>query len=233
VDACDNSAWYNYTIRVVDTTAPEVQWTPSAPQNGTFTCDYPEAPIPTVSDNCGGGDYTLVESPESGSCDLVSSLTRTWTFFDACGNTFTVTQVLTLEHTQPPVVTPEPEDLSLECDQDIPTQEVSAQDECQNPLSAPLSESRTDGSCLYSYTINRVWTATDDCGLTNSVDQVITVSDTTPPDFPNRPADRTLEFECSDYPFDNVSATDNCGDAHLTTSRTEVGRRCLYDFERC
>ncbi|MBL0113850.1 MAG: hypothetical protein IPP42_24800 [Saprospiraceae bacterium] len=44
------------------------------------------------------------------------------------------------------------------------------------------TDSRTNGTCPYNYTINRTWTATDSCGnISLPCSQVITVLDTIKP----------------------------------------------------
>ncbi|MEZ4950504.1 MAG: hypothetical protein R2784_14125 [Saprospiraceae bacterium] len=42
---------------------------------------------------------------------------------------------------------------------------------------------------------SRFWTATDDCGNTNSVSQVITIQDSEAPILSNVPADVTIECD--------------------------------------
>jgi len=70
--------------------------------------------------------------------------------------------------------------------------------------------------CAYEYM--RTWTATDDCGNSTVVTQVVVVNDNTPPVITSCPAD--YEVQCFDdvLPCDvsDVIASDNCGDVTIT-----------------
>ena len=68
---------------------------------------------------------------------------------------------------------------------------------------------------LGNYTITRIFTVTDDAGNSTTQTQVITVQDTTNPEFTYVPADVTIE--CSAADLDDVlteesMASDNCGE---------------------
>ena len=56
-----------------------------------------------------------------------------------------------------------------------------------------MSSETIAGDCAGSYTIERTFTATDDCGNSTSATQTITVEDTTAPEFTSVPADYTAE----------------------------------------
>ncbi|MBK9338730.1 MAG: hypothetical protein IPM98_20240 [Lewinellaceae bacterium] len=74
-----------------------------------------------------------------------------------------------------------------------------------------LGQVRTDGNCLYNYTLTRTWKATDLCGNSTLKAQVITVQDTQPPTFTNPPADLTVcAPDCVPFPV-TPNAIDNCG----------------------
>ncbi|MBK7342568.1 MAG: hypothetical protein IPJ06_05335 [Saprospiraceae bacterium] len=68
--------------------------------------------------------------------------------------------------------------------------------------------------------VDRLWTATDNCGNTATGQQTISVGDNTPPVFTVTPSDLTVE--CSAVPpVANVTATDNC-DVNVTVTYNEV-----------
>ena len=96
---------------------------------------------------------------------------------------------------------------------------ASATDNC-GEVTIDVVETTIAGDCAGDYTIEREFTATDDCGNATSATQTITIIDTTSPVFTSIPADYTAE--CSDdHPMDAASATDNCG---------EVIDRCSRDY---
>ena len=88
-------------------------------------------------------------------------------------------------------------------------------------VSIEVSSETIAGDCAGSYTIERTFTATDDCGNSTSATQTITVEDTTAPEFTSVPADYTAE--CSDeLILDDASASDNCGAVSIEVSSETV-----------
>ena len=65
-------------------------------------------------------------------------------------------------------------------------------------LTIDVVQVTTPGDATGNYTITRTFTATDDAGNSSQAEQVITVEDTTAPDFLTIPADTTIE--CSSRP---------------------------------
>src|SRR5579859_7480571 len=100
---------------------------------------------------------------------------------DACGNSASAVQTITVHDTTPPTITAPPS-LVLECPADTTTNNTGvavAQDGCS---SVTLSYSDVvSNTCGASSIITRTWTATDACGNSASAVQTITVQDTTPP----------------------------------------------------
>ena len=60
----------------------------------------------------------------------------------------------------------------------------TATDNCDGDVDIAYDgETRIDGVCADTYTLERTWTATDNCGNSTSVTQTIEVQDTTDPVF--------------------------------------------------
>ncbi|HRP61745.1 MAG TPA: HYR domain-containing protein [Phycisphaerales bacterium] len=125
----------------------------------------------------------------------------------------------------PPVISP-PADVTIECDQ--PTAPggsgppaATAADNCGAP-SLAYADTVFAGPCEYSYTISRVWTATDSCGLTDTHTQIITVEDSTPPVISGMPSNITVYAEagfCSAVvSWIEPTAVDNCGDVFISST---------------
>ena len=68
-------------------------------------------------------------------------------------------------------------------------------DNCDTDVTITYSETRTDGPCVDSYTLTRVWTATDNCGNSSTQSQLVTVQDTQDPVLANVPANITVECD--------------------------------------
>ncbi|HRW75698.1 MAG TPA: Calx-beta domain-containing protein, partial [Saprospiraceae bacterium] len=74
--------------------------------------------------------YSFSEVFTPGACLGEGVLTRTWTATDACGNTATHTQTITIEDNTPPSFDGIPETLTVECDDVPPAEDVFAADGC-------------------------------------------------------------------------------------------------------
>jgi len=102
---------------------------------------------------------------------------------------------------------------------------VSTDDNCDENPSVTLVETQKDGSCGYDFTIIRTYTVTDDCGNDNSVTQKAVVYDDTPPTLSDIPDHTTIECDES-ISVVELTATDNCGPAHVTSEETKVDGSC-------
>ena len=71
------------------------------------------------TDNCDpAGSVTGTDSAPSGTCPAV--ITRTWIVTDACGNTATATQTITILDQTAPVFVAPPANATVECIGDVP-----------------------------------------------------------------------------------------------------------------
>ena len=221
-DACGNTESKDQTITVEDTTNP----TFTVPGDLTIECDQDETDLTLTgdvtdeADNCDGsiGEATYSDSVAAGSCGGNYVITRTWTLSDACGNTESKDQTITVEDTTNPTFTV-PGDLTIECDQDETdltlTGDVTDEaDNCDGSIGeATYSDSVAAGSCGGNYVITRTWILSDECGNTESKDQTITVEDTTNPTF-TVPGDLTIECDQDETDLtltgDVTDEADNC-----------------------
>ena len=149
-------------------------------------------------------------------CEDAYILTRTWVATDDCGNSNTKVQNITVEDNQKPTIVGIPADLTVECDvvPGIPNPTIT--DNCDNDITISFNETRADGACFDVYTLTRTWTATDNCGNTETKIQTILVEDTTNPILTGIPSDATVH--CDEIPaIANPNATDNCDTNVLIT----------------
>ena len=92
--------------------------------------------------------------------------------------------------------------------------------QCQSSNDVPVifTENSTPGACPQEQTITRIWSAMDECGNNVTHTQVITVVDTTIPEFCNAPTDITVDC-LQDVPVAEVlGATDNCDFSGMSSS---------------
>ena len=212
VDGCGHASIASQQINVNDTTAPVFT---NCPESFTMECSDPAAPVAEgieAIDNCSGDVVVayLGEVAEGDAC--LTTLTRTWSATDICGNRATCVQVITVVDTTAPVLSNLPEgEITVECDAVPAAAGVSIADNCDLNPTLVYNEERIDGNCPGYYTLVRSWYGYDQCQNNSSTyTQTIHVQDTTAPTFD------AYEFyahiECDQIPA-LISATDNCGAA--------------------
>ncbi|MEQ1911071.1 MAG: HYR domain-containing protein, partial [Vicinamibacterales bacterium] len=160
------------------------------PADAAASCDnIPAAATVTATDNCDDSPSVSLDEQSTQSTDLEScahysyTITRTWTATDACGNTSTGVQVITVSDNSDPVISC-PAAITINCeDSQLPanTGTATATDNCDNSPAITYADAIVGGNCAGNYTINRTWTATDACGNSSTCLQVITVHDVTGP----------------------------------------------------
>jgi len=172
-------------------------WTTSCP-GGTFDDASSVTPILTL-DSAAGSVCPL-------SCDVTLLVTDQDGAFDSA------TAGVTVEDSDAPELLGVPADETVECDAVPPPATVTAIDTCDPSPEVVFTEVLIGGTCPDSYTLERTWTATDECGNSTSQTQIITVVDTTAPVLAGVPPDETVECDAVPPPA-MVTATDNCDES--------------------
>ena len=232
-DNCGNTRSASQRITVRDTQKPVFT---SIPSNITLACynNLPPLGIPTAEDNCDRSVSITYQGQtlKNVSCTNIVDVHRTWIATDNCGNTSIATQIIVVQDTIAPVFTSVPPNVTLECSSNIPFPGVStATDNCAGAAQVNfIGEFRTDGNCLYNYTITRTWRAVDICGNSKTATQIITVTDTQAPLFNNPPENTTVS--CLAIPTVPVLlAQDNCGPAPVIyMGQTQTPGDCSTGF---
>ena len=245
-DLCGLTTTHQQIITVIDTTAPT--FTSVLPDDKTVECDAIGDPvILTATDTCGTAivSFTEVTSTDS-NCENNYTLTRTWTATDLCGLTSTHQQIITVIDTTAPTFTSVlPEDKTVECDAIGDAEIVTATDTCGTAIVSFTEVTSTDNNCENNYTLTRTWTATDLCGLTSTHQQIITVIDTTAPEFSTEPTDYTANCDTVTMDFESWIATnagaeayDNCSNSEtliwtteIVSSSTDCGTTYVINFK--
>ncbi|WP_425075577.1 gliding motility-associated C-terminal domain-containing protein [Psychroserpens sp. S379A] len=220
VDECGNETSLNQTITVEDTSAP----TFTAPDNITIECDQDATDLTLTgdvtdeADNCSSNlEATYTDSVAQGDCANESIITRTWTLVDECGNETSLNQTITVEDTTAPTFTA-PDNITIECDQDPTdlalTGDVTDEtDNCSTGLEATFTDNSEGSDCANESIITRTWTLVDECGNETSLNQIITVEDTTAPTF-TVPDNITIDCNQDSNDFtitgDVTDEADNC-----------------------
>ena len=223
-DASGNSSTCSQTITVVDNTPPVI----ICPPNVSIACDAPAGymvhGMATATDVCDPNPVvTHNDVIIPGNCTGNSTIVRTWTATDDCGNSSTCSQTIARTDTTPPVITC-PANVTIDCTADTSpanTGMATAVDNCNTIPTITSSDVTTPGACPQEMTITRTWVATDACGNSSMCTQTITVDDSTPPVAPANPT--TLTIQClSDVPAQTeMTAPDDCG-GNITVLPTDV-----------
>ena len=231
IDDCGNTALAVQVIQVVDNVPPALQNVPASYTANCATFSYPNLPTNVIAtDNCQVPPTVNVsEQTIPGSCPGNYQIRRTWTATDACGNTATATQVITVVDTTPPVFVSTPQDLTANCNNIPPAPMLQATDACSAPVNITLSTANQTGGCPI---IVRTWVATDACGNSVTAVQRITVVDTQPPVINGVPPGGPVS--CNNIPpVPTPTATDNCDDnVEISMNESMIGNGCQYTLIR-
>ncbi|MFK8055683.1 MAG: gliding motility-associated C-terminal domain-containing protein [Saprospiraceae bacterium] len=230
VDNCGNTAIASQTVSVGDRAEPTFTNVPAAV---TISCDG-EVPTeqPVAIDNCDDNvNITEAQTTETGDCTDSYKVVRTWTATDDCGNVAMASQVVTVEDSTSPEFVSVPPAVSISCDQELPTTQPRANDNCDTEVDITERTDRDRGNCGSSYTVTRIWTATDNCGNTATATQLVTVEDNTPPVFANVPASVTILCDES-APDNEPTATDNCDDeVRIRSNEERIDGGCADSYQ--
>lgn len=219
MDFCDNESIAQKVIEVVDTTGPVFSYVAAS---AIIECgsDIPSSGA-VAADACSLTDVNMVETSQDGDCDQEYTITRTYTATDECGNTTVAIQTIEVVDSTAPVFTFVPENITIECDQNVPASQAFATDNC-GMVDITINDILFETECDQEYSLVRVFTATDECGNSETAQQIITVVDTTAPVLSGTPSS-VLVLNCDDAipaPAD-VTVFDNC-DQNVEVVYTET-----------
>jgi hypothetical protein len=110
-DACLNATTCLQYIFIQDMTPPML----SCPADRTIECGDPVTDMATATDDCDEDVFVTLVDEDIVDGECTSTITRTYQAWDACGQTATCQQVITVEdNTAPEVLC---EDVTIECDE--------------------------------------------------------------------------------------------------------------------
>ncbi|MCO6484212.1 MAG: gliding motility-associated C-terminal domain-containing protein, partial [Saprospiraceae bacterium] len=159
-----------------------------------------------------------------GICADQYTLIITWTATDACGQSISAQQHVTLVDQTAPVFSLVPVSVTVECDNLPLVPEVGthviASDLCDSSVKYMTGETVIPGHCKNAFQIVRTWTAIDNCGNSSTAQHSVTVIDTQAPAFENLPSDLTLDCSEAVPAAMGVEVKDNC-DAQVSFTLTE------------
>ena len=176
IDTCGNESSCIQVISFNDQLAPTI----SCVNDTTVNCidggtGSDITGIPVAQDECSDVSLMYSDGPFQGNCPLF--FIRTWTASDACNNSTSCTQQITVIDLEVPILTC-PADITINCafattDPQY-TGSATATDQCLD-----VTVSYTDGPItgLCPKSLIRTWIAVDLCGNTSTCDQQILIED--------------------------------------------------------
>lgn len=220
-DGCGNTATAQQVVTVIDNEGPSFEGVPATIEIGCN--DITPAADVVALDAC--GTVTMSHEDVSQFLPCGGLIIRTYTAQDACGNSTSFTQSILIEDNEGPVFENVPADVNLACGTDVPPVQLpGAFDECSQAVEVTFEEFTEVGFCAGSFSISRVFTATDLCGNSSTVTQTIFFNDNVPPVFDEFAAE--VVVACSEVDQISVTATDNCGSAQITFEDVFVPGSC-------
>ena len=183
-DNCGNVGVQSQTVSYTrDTELPVITLAAA----GALTCNPTAAEIEaafgaaSVSDNCSQNLIAQGVVGQEGGQGCSFQTTKNWTVTDGCGNVGVQSQTVSYTRdTTAPVFDPLPAPSTIQCGNAPVFAQAFATDACDASVTLTSSDSSVpSGICTVVWT--RTWTATDDCGNSQTATQTISVTDSTPP----------------------------------------------------
>ena len=219
-DNCGNTADTTIVYTIVDTTAPV--WNGEGFET-TISCGTAiNLILPTATDVCSGDEVEVTSTFEvlPGSCPSNYTEVYTYTATDLCGNASEPLVIsITYVDEVAPEWTSEVQGTEVSCDEveNLVFEVPSAFDFCSE-FEISTETDIIEGNCANSYTIVKIYTATDACGNVSSPYYVYyNVFDLEAPVFETELSDISLECPTTIVPVD-VVVTDNCSTFDVTTN---------------
>lgn len=186
-DSCGNSFSQVQEIDIVNLFNPSVV----APDNIQIDCSAVSDPsntgTATVSGVCDPAlTATFTDTISGNGCNQL--ITRTWTATNACGNSGSDIQTITLTDSAAPTLEPFPADVSIGCEQGSSPMETGTPTIADNCDPTPfltfsdvlVQPGPVNGVCPSPITVTRTWTGVDACDNVTTRTQTIVVSQEAP-----------------------------------------------------
>ncbi len=174
-----------------------------------------ELSVTNISDDCSMVDPSDLMVSDDHPGVLVSGcqylITRTYSISDACDATASINETFTYTlNANPPTFPNGPADITLTCSSDLlPISDLDWEDDCDGTGTVQGSESGGNLDACTGGVITRTWEYTDECGLSGSHTQNITIEPINDLVWMDPPAD--ISLNCSDAvpPAVDITYTNN------------------------
>ena len=232
-DECNNSSNCNFDV-VITAATTVITWT-NQPTNTTIACDASSLPantgLATATTTCvsGGLLVTSLDVTAAGACVNASTITRTWTATDNCGNSETFNQTVVIQDVISPTITCPSNQVQISTNgintilNDY-TSMATISDNCSNNANITVTQSPAISSTQNIGTVNITLTATDECGNSSNCNFDVVISGSASITWINQPANTTIACDASSLPANTGSATASttCSSGGLLVTSSDV-----------
>jgi hypothetical protein len=230
IDNCGNDTYFTQVIHVIDTEAPVASEVAPAVQ---YSCNQTWEPATvTFTDNC---DQNLVVTPNVQITNLGCTVIHaySWTAIDACGNSATVSQTVTIVDDIAPVINDSNSEQTVSCDELVEFATPTATDFCAGDVAVTVAIENVGDNC--SRTITTTFRAEDGCGNSSEVTHIVHYVDEAGPVW-SEGNQVDFSYECGTTPIVvEPIATDNCNSitySYVDGEPFSAGEGCLTAFNR-
>ena len=220
-DNAGNTASCVQMISVQDTVQPIL----THPADLTLECGQSTDPSSTgqatATDNCNSNaeiEITYEDQNEFSGCEGGGTIVRTWVATDACGNSVSSIQHITLQDGAGPALTC-PVPVTVDCQESVDPSQIgmaTVSDNCDADPVLDHFDNIEPGNCPNERIVSRTWRAVDGCGNESTCVQTIIIGDLIAPVISVPPP---AEISCIGDPDPTVTgtatATDNCSNPSL------------------
>jgi hypothetical protein len=222
-DECGNTATATQVIIARDSEGPVFA---GAADIDVACSDFTEGGVyVTAEDNCGSVSITVFGGDMELSSSDCRTIQRQYVAIDNCGNDTYFTQVIHVIDNDAPVASEVDPTVQYSCnDTTWAPANVTFFDSCDQNLELDSDVQITQEACTTFYAYS--WTATDACGNSTTVSQLVTIVDDIAPVINDASTEQTVS--CGTLvEFATPTATDQCaGDVAVTVAVQNVGDNC-------
>ena len=174
VDIGGNTDDCTFSVTVTDKEPPSIKCPPNHPD---WSCEKPTDPAatgePVVTDNCLVRTVWHMDAIVPGICPNTFTINRTWHVVDIYGNSNSCMQTINVKDKKAPVISCPP-NTTVVCNiSPDSTGYATAVDNCDPNPALKYTDRTVSGDCDWLCTIERKWTAMDNCGNTATCTQRI------------------------------------------------------------
>ncbi|PCJ81016.1 MAG: hypothetical protein COA49_06850 [Bacteroidetes bacterium] len=226
-DPSGNSNQLSHIIFISDLTPPVWSYIPADVQyacNEEFILDEP------IANGVNGIVWDMSFDTLLGICPNNYDIIRSMTPTDGCGFLGdTQIQTISITDTQAPDFVNLPSDVSISCEEEVPSFEIVVVDNCSESISLNDSTYITPGSCESNYVIFHELSAEDLCGNVVNASYSITVTDSIAPTFLSIPEDLVIELgvEISPCYEADIQISDDCSFSEWTCDEITEPGTCI------